>query len=359
MRRKYRFHLRFTIYYLPFYCLISLAWCAGARAQDISNYMPGEGEGIAFFLPKTALEVNVIATKVVREPGEFCQYANRYLRLNNVSGERETYWEIKDVDVRSIGVPDSTKAYIVKLKDRDVLSKVTLTSEGILWAINATPTPIAAASYDLEKPSVHENPRNYMTEEILAAGSTAKMAELTAKDIYNIRESKNLILRGQAETLPKDGESLKLILANLEKQEKAMLEMFTGTEDRTDKVFTFLVSPSDNLTDAIAARFSTHLGVVPVDDLSGSPIYVSVTSSTPLPALSGENGRARRVSGVMFNVPGKGKVKVSYKGETLFEKELPITQFGNSEILSTSLFNQKNNTSVIFNPQTGSVVKID
>lgn len=29
-----------------------------------------------------------------------------------------------------------------------------------------------------------------MTEEILIAGSTAKMAELVAKEIYNIRESK-------------------------------------------------------------------------------------------------------------------------------------------------------------------------
>lgn len=35
------------------------------------------------------------------------------------------------------------------------------------------------------------DPRSFMTEEILIAGSTAKMAELVAKEIYNIRESKN------------------------------------------------------------------------------------------------------------------------------------------------------------------------
>ena len=34
------------------------------------------------------------------------------------------------------------------------------------------------------------NPRDFLTEEILMAGSTAKMAELVAKEIYNIRESK-------------------------------------------------------------------------------------------------------------------------------------------------------------------------
>ena len=85
-----------------------------AAAQDI--YKPGKGEGIVYFLPKTALQVNIIATKVTQQPGEFCQYANRYLRLNDVSSQPSVHWEIKQIDVRSIGVPDSTKAYIMKLK---------------------------------------------------------------------------------------------------------------------------------------------------------------------------------------------------------------------------------------------------
>ena len=69
----------------------------------------GTDEGIVYFLPKTALEVNIIATRISYQPGELCQYANRYLRMNNVNPQPETYWEIKQIDVRSIGVPDSTK----------------------------------------------------------------------------------------------------------------------------------------------------------------------------------------------------------------------------------------------------------
>ena len=330
------------------------------QAQDISSYYPGAGEGIAFFLPKTALEVNIIATKVEYTPGEYCQYANRYLRLNNVKGEAETHWEIKKIDVKSIGVPDSTKAYIVKLKDREVLSNVTLTADGIIWAINDTPQTGDGDEdeYELEKPEKHENPRNYMTEEILSAGSTAKMAELTAKDIYNIRESKNLILRGQAETLPKDGASLKLIIDNLDKQEKAMLQLFSGTEDRTDKLFSFRVMPEDNLKDVVVARFSIHNGIVDTNDLSGTPIYISVTSTSPLAAAIDEYYR-RPTSGVMFNMPGKGKVKVMYKGELQFEGELPVTQFGTYDLLSSKLFSMKCNARVIFNPATGQIVKID
>lgn len=70
------------------------------------------------------------------------------------------------------------------------------------------------------------------------AGSTAKMAELVAKEIYNIRESKNALVRGQADNMPKDGEQLKIMLANLEEQEAAMTEMFSGTLNKDERIFT-------------------------------------------------------------------------------------------------------------------------
>ena len=59
------------------------------------------------------------------------------------------------------------------------------------------------------------NPNDYMNEDILSAGSTAKMAELTAKDIYDIRESRNQLARGQADFMPKDGTQLRIMMENL------------------------------------------------------------------------------------------------------------------------------------------------
>ncbi|MDD6892564.1 MAG: DUF4831 family protein [Bacteroidales bacterium] len=334
--------------------------CTGLPAQEINSYVPGEGEGVAFFLPKTALEVRVVATKVTYQPGELCQYANRYLRINNVKAEPETHWEIKCVEVGSVGVPDSTKAYIVKLKDREVLSKVDLTEDGILRAINTTGQDLLdQPAYKLEKPAARVNPRDYLTEEILMAGSTAKMAELTAKDIYNIRESRNLILRGQADTMPKDGASLQLVIDNLNRQEKAMMELFTGSTDREDQVFTFRIAPEDKLVDKVVARFSTRLGVLPEDDLAGAPLYINVSSVAPLPVLPEEPSKKKRPDGVQYNLPGKGKVKVVYEGKKLYEGELPVTQFGTTETLVTKLFDARVNTRVVFHPSTGAVLKID
>ena len=344
--------------------LTMAGWLAGLslQAQDINLYTPGEGEGIVFFLPKTRLAVDVIATKVDYRPGELCQYANRYLRMNNVKAEPETYWEIKRIEVRSVGVPDSTKAYIVKLKDKEVMSNVDLSKNGVIRAINTTGSGEAdeRPAYELEHPQPHINPRTFMTEEILMAGSTAKMAELTAKDIYNIRESKNLILRGQADTMPKDGASLKLVIENLDKQEQAMTALFAGTVDRTDQVFTFYVDPKDGLQDQVAARFSVHFGVLPVSDLAGEPITLSMNSAATLPPPVAEDlKKKKRPEGVLYNIPGKAFVKVNCNGKRYFDGEVPVTQFGTTETLVSKLFDARVNTRVVFQPATGAIMKID
>lgn len=341
--------------------VLGLMAAVGAFAEDVTHYTPGADEGIVYFLPKTALKVDVIATKVTYTPGEFCQYAGRYLRMNNVTAQPEQHWEIKKVEVYSAGVPDSTKAYVMKLKDKSVASNIELTNDGIVKAINTSSAgKTTTMEYVLEKAQPHENARKYMTEEILMAGSTAKMAELTAKEIYNIRESKNLILRGQADAMPKDGASMKLALDNLNKQEKALMEMFTGLTDREDQVFTFLVTPEDGMQDKVVCRFSRLLGILPADDLAGEPIYASLESSSPVGAASAEEEKKKKkTGGVIYNIPGKGVVTITYLGNTAFSAEIPVTQFGTTEVLTDGLFDKKVNTRVWFNPDTGGIQKIE
>ena len=310
--------------------IIALGLLASLSAYSQESYVPQAGEGIVYFLPKTKVAIDIIATKVDYQPGDFSLYASRYLRLNNISSQPESHWEIKDIQVRLVGVPDSTKAYIMKLKDKSVASNVELTDKGIVKAINTTSTEKESLpDYKLEKPQPHENARKYMTEDILMAGSSAKMAELTAREIYNIRDSKNTILRGQAETT-----------------------------DRTDKVFTILVEPNNDAQEQVAARFSTQLGVLPTDNLAGDPVYVSIRNTSTLP-MPEEDKKKKKADGAIYNVPGKGNVTVTYQGKKLFNDEMAFTQFGYTEVLVDGLFDKKVNTRVIFNSTTGGILKID
>lgn len=340
---------------------IGLLTALTIQAQDVNNYTPRTTEeGIIYYLPKTQLEIKVTATKMTYTPGELCQYANRYLRLQNVSSQPNEYWELKSVTLQTIGVPDSQKAYAIKLKDKSVASQVELTENGIIKAINTTaPQEKVAPQTVLPEKAKRVDPRTFMTEEILLAGSTNKMAELIAREIYNIRESKNSLTRGQADYMPQDGAALKLMLNNLETQEKAMTEMFTGFTEQTEQTFTFHFEPEKEIKEQVVFRFSNKLGVLKENDLAGEPVYLSVTNENTLPPANEEEKAKKKMEGVIYNIPGKALVTISKNGKQVISEEVSLTQFGETEVLVDNLFNKKVNTRVIFNPTTGAIVKID
>ena len=188
-----------------FALLLSLSANAQTR---VSNYAPGQNEeGVTYFLPQTVLHITVTAEKTTFVPGDFCRYAEKYLRLKGVSSKADEAWDIKDIEVTPVGEPNKEQAFTIELRDKTVAPLVELTPDGVLKAINThspqSNNPDESESTQPAAPLI--NPRDYMTEEILMAGSTAKMAELTAKEIYNIRESKNSLTRGQADFMPTDG----------------------------------------------------------------------------------------------------------------------------------------------------------
>lgn len=259
-----------------FALLLSLSASAQTR---VSGYAPGQNEeGVTYFLPQTTLSITVVAEKTVFTPGDFCRYAEKYLRLTGVSAQAYEQWKIKEVKVVPVGTPDKDQAYTIELKDKTVAPLVELTPDGILKAINTHNTLAEGSGEEpaSETPQAPVNPRDYMTEEILMAGSTAKMAELTAKEIYNIRESKNSLTRGQADYMPTDGESLKIMLANLNRQEAALLQLFEGTTVTETKKFNLTLLPTGNIDKEVLFRFSKRLGVVGANNLAGEPVYVSL-----------------------------------------------------------------------------------
>lgn len=329
-----------------------------AQTEVTAGVTRGKDYGVIYMLPKTEIDIVVKANKVTYTPGEFSKYADRYLRLPNVSGDPKEYWELVSVKAVSTGVPDSERTYFVKMKDKTVAPLMELTEDGIVKSINMPLTArkaVTAPTAATVQKSV--NPRDFLTEEILMANSTAKMAELIAKEIYYIRESKNALVRGQADNMPKDGEQLKIMLHNLDEQENAMTQMFSGTLKKEEKTFTIRITPHKEINKEVAFRFSKKLGVVANDDLAGEPVYISI-KDLKTPNVPQEEGK-KKIDGVAYNVPGKAQVTLTKGKTTLFNDELPITQFGTTEYLAPALFNKKSTIKIQFNPNTGGLVKVD
>jgi hypothetical protein len=330
-------------------------------AQDVADYRPGETtEGVVYYLPKTALELELTVVERVYTPGELCQFANRYLHLTDVADEASTTYELRGVKVTSVGVPDAENAYAVKQKDKSLASQVTLTRDGILLAIHAPEAGEESAQKEVE-PTVTgavTDPHKFLTEEMLMAGSSYKMADLVAKEIYAIRDSKSSLTRGQADYMPSDGAALQVMLTNLDEQERSLTSMFAGVALQTVRTVKVRLEPALDGSRQLAFRFSQQLGVVSTDNLAGEPFYLTVNNLNALPAAAEKV--QKKPQGIIYNVPGKAEVTVQAAGRTYFKGELPVTQLGATEVLATDLFtNKKLDTKVIFNPNTGAIVKIE
>ena len=107
-------------------------------AQTVSSvYQPGvTTEGAVYFLPKTAVSVTVQVEKTTYTPGDFCQYAERFLRIKEVSPTPSVGYRIIAIRQDAVAVPDTAKRYAVKFDAKTSATNVRLSDDGILMAIN-------------------------------------------------------------------------------------------------------------------------------------------------------------------------------------------------------------------------------
>lgn len=349
-----------------------LGGMASAQTQ-ISKYQPGvTPEGAIYFLPKTALRIVVQVEKTTYTPGDFCKYAEKYLRMKDVKQEPEVSYRVTTIAPTPFGVADTSKCYAVKYNPKNATANITLADDGTLLAINANaPQPQEAPAKFVPAPKPAPiNPRQYMNEEILAAGSTAKMAELTAREIYDIRDSKNQLTRGQADFMPKDGEQLKIMLNQLDTQDRALTQIFTGTVTKDTTEHVFIYYPDNDTDKHILFRLSSHLGIVDRDDLSGTPYYISIEDMHTVPTAPPADNKKKKKDkntakskeipdGIYVNVPGKIKATILKGNDPMGSFEILTAQSGHTELLSGELFNKRFTTHLTLNPVTGGVAKLE
>ncbi|MCQ2075233.1 MAG: DUF4831 family protein [Bacteroidaceae bacterium] len=335
-----------------------LVTAVSAPAQtDVSIYTPGvTAEGVVYFLPKTILKITVTSTEQTYSPGEFAHYAERYLKMNGISEEERHSWQIADVKVEPYGVPDTREAYSIRFSEKSIAPLVCLTRDGIISTINV-PEAIEREENQTTTAVEKSDPHEFLTEDILMATSKAKMAELTAKEIFSIRESRNDITRGQAEYIPTDGVSLKYLLENLDRQEKSLLRLFTGTTETGTHTSVFYVSPEESQKDVVVFRISSKLGILNSDNLAGAPVYLSIKNLRSLPVPVADK-KKKATNSIRYCVPGRAHVKVYDSRATYCDDEVSIAQFGNIEVLSTTLLTKSANTKIVFDTATGNITSI-
>lgn len=352
--------------------LLSLLLTSTLSAQNTvkMSAVKSNNFGVAYTLPQTTIQITADATKTVRKAGEFYEYAERYLNISNPITQDETIFTINSIKATTGAVPDKSNSYLVEFKSGTTAPFVTLTKDGLICAINAdaqfTPADNTVnTSNDGSNPPL-PNPNSFLSEETLRAGSKAKQAELVAKQIFVLRETRNNILTGEADNMPPDGNAYKLVMERLDMQEKALTSMFAGSETVETLSKTYTVQPTTkDIKDQIVFRFSTKLGFIDSENLAGAPVKLTLINKEPqgeAPILSPKDQKAldeKFSKGIIYNIPAKASLQVQFANKTWVNKEVDVVQYGKQEVLIPKMFdNNKLPIKVIFFPELGAIKQI-
>ncbi len=345
--------------------LLMLCGVTAASAQQTQKFTAAKHNeyGLVYSLPTTHFRIEVEMEKTVYKAGPYYQYAQRYLSVNNPVTEDSQLWKLKSVSITPYGVPDEENRYLIQLKGGNGVFLM-MTEDGLPLSINREAVeeniPKRPAKKKDETSLTAEDLVMVLPGELLVSESTAKRAQIAAQEIYKIRESRTAFATGEADQMP-DGEALKLIMSQLDEQERALMALFCGRE-RTEtitKVFDYC--PTEEVDREVLFRISKYDGVVKSDNLGGDPVYISVaiTQQGELPV--DEKGEVKKLpkNAVMYNIPGKARVTLRYGGKNLVDKEMDVSQFGIDFGLDPSLFtNKKSPSYLLFYPETGAIKEI-
>lgn len=349
--------------------LLALTLCAtlSSTAQVTQKLTAGKSNdyGLIYSLPVTVLDITVEVERTVKEPGEFYKYATKYLNENNPVTARSQSWQVKSVKVNPRGVPNQEERYLMTFKggaapyiimDENDLP-IAINTENIP-AVNAPvlPQPVEAKPTPLQTSAA----RQVITEEMLQSQSIAKRAELAAAKIYELRQSRNDLITGQADKMP-DGNAMQIIMDQLAAQEAALTAMFVGTEQTSTAVMTYTYTPGDDVSRHILARVSALDGLVAPDDLSGDPITLNlkVTERGKMPVNEKGEPKTMPKGGVAYCVPGTAHLSVNYNGKEFWSGSFDAAQYGVVFGLDPKLFTDKKAPAyLLLNPATGGIKEL-
>lgn len=285
-----------------------------------------------YVLPKKKLVIAAIAECTIEKPGPFAQYAKRYLAIDDAIMSENRHWSLVDIEIEEHSVDDSTKMYVVM-------------GEGELEYAKGKRITRVARLVQTTDTNIHFG-MEYLGEEALVSTSIPKMAELAAKQIYQIREARMALLTGDVNNQP-DGKALQIMMDRLDKQEEELVALFAGKSVKYRSIKKFEFEPEGDVTNYVVGRISSVEGLKDADEMIGSPIYLNVAAEkVSMPNVAKEPKK----KGYHVNVCGTAHVMVAC-GDVTEKAVVKMPQFGYVKWLVRTI------DEVVLDPETGELVK--
>lgn len=339
--------------------LISLSVISLAQTSVIPfDATKDQLNGITYSLPKTELNIIITARHTIEKPGPFYQYAERYLATKEIITINNETWQIDNIEIKSNAIADPNRTFQVAIDNRGIANNITYAHDNIIVGVNLL-SDKSDGSDNSDKSDKFNKTLSFdysvLNEDALVSTSIPKMAEMVARQIYRIRESRTALLTADLEQLP-DGEALKTMLTQLDHEEAELLAFFIGKSTTYTVTKEYRITPDDDLKNYVIARISSTEGLTDANNVIGEPIYLNVKGTYYNAPLS-DPKQEKAPKGFYYNVPGKAEILIE-SPELTTQTTLPIAQFGYTTHLNANITNNKT-AKIHFNPELGTILKIE
>lgn len=329
----------------------------------VSAQVLEEGESaLIYYSPKTAISLDFEYTVETYEAGIYAEYAEAMLGTTEAVTENKKVYTLKDVHIGTQTTTDYSRPHkVAATAGFPVL--LNINDKGILTGYNV-PMPEKAKPVKPHEPSHKQGKHNAakeqlppFTEDVLKAATPEAQAYEVAKQIFHLRETRMYLINGEVEHAPADGQAMKLVLEELDQQEKALTELFLGKKSKHKKHNTVHFTPSD---EGELLFFSEENGFTDGDNIDADTVEVRMICQQQIaqPVLDPKKKKGVELSQIVYNVPGYCAVNVFYKGQNMASRAIPVAQLGIDIALPVSMFTGKELPKIIFSEKTGNIISI-
>ncbi len=340
--------------------------------------------GMYYALPKTIFKIHVVLEKMTEIPGPFAQYTPQYLGSTHYIKTRKVYYRLLSVKVTPVTVADPHEVYYIRFpQDRSSKEKrsfgVQLNRQGIITGFGfqiasiekpapAAPAPASSQTYlfsDLRQgfemqagysraqkidTIVHKitidtvTIKRFLYKTNWVNLSEKDRANAAAKQIKNIRQSRFNLLTGYQEV--NYGEGIRYMDAELQKLEKEYLALFLGREYKQMVVRTFVFDPEKQTLSEKLFQFAGK---------NGNQQTLSVRAKVVNPLKTVAEEKTTGPDALFYRIPAQAELSVGTAGAAPFYSDtFVVPQLG---VISTVPVRET--SQVLFNPQTGAVLKME
>ena len=328
-------------------------------------------DGFFYALPQTVFKVDLLVEKIQKRRGPLADYAEDYLGTTAIIPTNSSSYRILDVKIESEYEADPSQLYYVqfpteKSKDEESLT-FSLTHLGTILAFDDEDIKAEKTTREVDQniffiegdDDFHYYPdynrkkkvdtitrkitidtvsiERFIFKTSWVDKSTKDRAEEAARQIAGLREARFQLLTGYQEV--NYGESMKYMDYQLQKMEQQYLELFVGKETKSHVLQTIYYIPEKAKTSDILLTLDNGQEV----EIKVSP--AGNMGSIPQNALS-------KADNIYYRVPDMAEVEISYDGEVMFRKRMPVNQLGVVALAPLS------RSKTQFDPNTGTLIKI-